>query len=734
MAVSQLLELVNEGQFDAFEARCLEMMEGGGVSLKELVAPFQQLERRGGAARAGTLAQMLVERAGPSEDALATIAIVRVALSGAPESAPLRKILAETYAAAYADSPGFLGVLRASGLESGRPLKATLKLIDFYLTLKPGAALISRADDRVVEVTDVDRENGLVVIRRGDRTNTVPVTELTREYDLIDPNDFRALRQLHPSRLTEMLENDPVSVVTALLHAHGESMTAEQLKGDLSPRFIAPPSWAGWWTKTRALLKRAPNVLVEGRSPVVLTYSPQAVTLEDEVWRVVQAERDAAKWQDALSGYLREKAAHNEPPDAALLERCCDHILKYIHSIEKRRPAEALACAIVLAELTESGAPVREGLREAPMAVLRDAEDPARLLQAIDEDDLLQPAIDALRAARPDAWFDAVEKMLPRCSAAILDYVAGHALEAGHAARVQIFIDRGLADLARHPEVFYWLWKGPRKSEALQLPSALELFNSAMSVLAALTRVAPADKREHEAIKQFRARTRAALALRDYAQVRKCFQLVSDAHAITLRRQFDRLEGVGDNMRSKLLELLRDVHPQLWAERPQRLQPWEEEAVVYCTHEGLRRRTAERDDIVNVQMRENAKRIGEAASHGDLSENSEYKFALEERDLLRARLARVNDDLSRAQPIRAEDVSTDYVSIGSRVRARDASGAVREMTFLGPFEGDVEHGVFSYKAPLSQKLMGLRVGDRTKVALDGHDDELEILEISNALK
>ena len=40
-------------------------------------------------------------------------------------------------------------------------------------------------------------------------------------------------------------------------------------------------------------------------------------------------------------------------------------------------------------------------------------------------------------------------------------------------------------------------------------------------------------------------------------------------------------------------------------------------------------------------MRANAKAIGEAAAHGDLSENSEYRFALEERDLLRARLAQL---------------------------------------------------------------------------------------------
>ena len=41
--------------------------------------------------------------------------------------------------------------------------------------------------------------------------------------------------------------------------------------------------------------------------------------------------------------------------------------------------------------------------------------------------------------------------------------------------------------------------------------------------------------------------------------------------------------------------------------------------------------------------------LGEAASRGDLSENSEYKFAIEERNLLRARLAQLNSEFEGVQ-------------------------------------------------------------------------------------
>jgi transcription elongation factor GreA len=136
-------------------------------------------------------------------------------------------------------------------------------------------------------------------------------------------------------------------------------------------------------------------------------------------------------------------------------------------------------------------------------------------------------------------------------------------------------------------------------------------------------------------------------------------------------------------------------------------------------------------------MKENAKAIGEAASHGDLSENSEYKFALEERDLLRARVANIQNELSLARLLTADDVQTDTVTVGTRVTLeRVDPGAPedhRQMTILGPWEADIERGVYNYRAPMCQKLRGLRVGDTAALDLDGAERQWRIAAIQNAL-
>ena len=58
---------------------------------------------------------------------------------------------------------------------------------------------------------------------------------------------------------------------------------------------------------------------------------------------------------------------------------------------------------------------------------------------------------------------------------------------------------------------------------------------------------------------------------------------------------------------------------------------------------------AELDELLNVRVPENQRAIGEAAAHGDLSENAEYTAALEERDQLMRRAGRVRSEVESAR-------------------------------------------------------------------------------------
>ncbi len=731
MPVSQLLEMAQNGKYSEFETRCLELLEQGELRLSQLTAAFDELEKKGEGERLATLTQMICENIELPARAKEALPLACRALVQTPKDAAVQKLVADLYRHSHGDTPGFDAIMDSSGLLGGRPPRMALKLLDIGLTLEEGDTLISRADDHVVEVVGVDRTHGLFRLRRAGRVTTRPTLEVVREYDRIASDDFRVLRQLRPESLKELIHDDPVKVVVGLIHAHGEHIDADVLKHDLVPRHIDPKDWSSWWTKARTRLKRNPHVVIEGRSPMILTYHAEGMTLEEETWEAIEAARDIGQWISTLEGYLREVKARREKPDASLLQRFYDHLVRYIHAIRNVRPSEALACALAIGRLEEKGVPATDESRALPVEMLRTAAAPGKMLMSLEQDNLRDRALAALKTARPDDWADYVVEWLEVAPANLLDALSADALEAGRGDAVQALIDRGLNEPAEHPELLFWLWKGPKHAKSFDRPSDDELFRMILDTISTLGRSVAA---EDVIVRTFRMRMRAALALRSYAKARACLERLSEEAAITVKHQLQRLEGMGDNTPAKLLDALRDTHPVLWVVKQKRIEPWEDPETLWCTQAGMERRVAERDELLNVKMRENAKRIGEAASHGDLSENSEYKFALEERDFLRAQLAKLNDELSRAAVIEPLEIPEDHVGIGTQVVLRTtADGAERTMTFLGPFETDVEQGVYSYMAPMSQRIMGLHTGDRVTVPLDGHDLELEIVSIRNAL-
>jgi transcription elongation GreA/GreB family factor len=731
MPQSRWLQLAEDGDLDAFETQCLEALEEGDLPLAELVAAFEELEKRSQADRVATLGQMVLENLDADADPPAALRIARVALLGDPQNQELRKRAATLYRRVHGDKPGFDTLLQMSGLESGRPARNAVSLIDVCLTLEPGAPLISRAEDVVVEVLEVDRENGLVMLKHPQRSKAITASELSREYERVAPDDFRVLRALKPERLAELLESDPVAVVIGLIHARGEVLDQDLLKHELVPKYISAQDWPKWWSRARAKLQRSPHVIIEGRAPVVLRYTAEAQTLEDTTWETFASQNDPSDWLTTLEGYLREKRKHKEPPDAGFLTRCHAHLDQQRASIKDKRPSEALACALVSAHIHEATGNTRSDAQQHAAELLRRSDDPAGLIAGLTNEKLWTCALETIPNARPEDAAARVVELVPLAPAPLLDRIITIAREAGLLEMVQTHIDTALADPADSTELIYWLWRGPEDPADLRLPTNITLFASIIETLSALGRTLYPDR---EVMRRFRQRMRAALTLHDYARARACIQQMGTARAVTLRTQLERLEGVGENARSALLKLLRKAHPDVVVVRQRRIEPWENPDVLWNTAAGIKRKTKERDHLVNVSMRENAKRIGEAAAHGDLSENSEYRFALEERDLLRARLAQMNHDLAIAQEIDASQVPTNHIGIGSRVTLRDISdGTSRVMTFLGSFDTDVENGIYNYRAPLSKQLMGRRVGDRTTLTLDERERVLEVARIANAL-
>ncbi len=152
---------------------------------------------------------------------------------------------------------------------------------------------------------------------------------------------------------------------------------------------------------------------------------------------------------------------------------------------------------------------------------------------------------------------------------------------------------------------------------------------------------------------------------------------------------------------------------------------------VFLTPEGLIKLENELDISKTVRRKEIATRIKTALDFGDLSENSEYDQAKNEQAQLEERIAKLETMLRNAKLIDEDEITTDVVSIGSKVVVNDLEyDEEMEYVIVGSAEADPFEGKISNESPLGSSLLGKKPGDQVEVKVPDGSIKYEILKIT----
>jgi transcription elongation factor GreA len=152
--------------------------------------------------------------------------------------------------------------------------------------------------------------------------------------------------------------------------------------------------------------------------------------------------------------------------------------------------------------------------------------------------------------------------------------------------------------------------------------------------------------------------------------------------------------------------------------------------IIPVTRAGYEKLRAELEELQSVQMPAIAKRIAEARSEGDLSENAEYHGARESQGMLQAKINLLSDKLARAAIVDTSKLPRDEVVFGATVVVKDLDfGDQETFTMVGAGEEDYENGRIMVTSPLAQGLLGRKVGEKVDIAVPAGTVRFEILEI-----
>ncbi|HET9213355.1 MAG TPA: transcription elongation factor GreA [Gaiellaceae bacterium] len=154
---------------------------------------------------------------------------------------------------------------------------------------------------------------------------------------------------------------------------------------------------------------------------------------------------------------------------------------------------------------------------------------------------------------------------------------------------------------------------------------------------------------------------------------------------------------------------------------------------VILTPEGHVRLREEIEHLSTVKRREVAERIKQAREFGDIAENSEYDDAKNEQAMLEHRIATLEERLKNARVIEKNEITTDVVSVGTRVRLRDVDAKETiEYTIVGSAEANPAEQKLSNESPVGRAIIGRKKGETVEVAAPRGSLKYKIMDIQAA--
>ena len=152
------------------------------------------------------------------------------------------------------------------------------------------------------------------------------------------------------------------------------------------------------------------------------------------------------------------------------------------------------------------------------------------------------------------------------------------------------------------------------------------------------------------------------------------------------------------------------------------------------TREGYNQLNEELEHLITVVRKENAERLKEAISLGDISENAEYDAAKDAQAETEERISEIEEILRTAKIVdetAESDDSDDTVQTGRTIKIKDLIlGIEATYKIVGTTESDPLNGKLSNASLVGQHLIGNKAGDIVEFAIPDGMAKYEILEVT----
>ncbi|HVR38761.1 MAG TPA: GreA/GreB family elongation factor, partial [Thermoanaerobaculia bacterium] len=598
--------------------------------------------------------------------------------------AQLRAQVEEALRKAFGDHRGFARAYQFSGFAdaASNPIERAEK-IEIWLNYDEGEMFFMTGRGAGI-VTELNPELGICRLDfEKEKRVSVPLGAAVKFLQPLPKGHVLREKFADPDKLKKEATSSAPQFVARVLQSFGRPMTMPEIR-DAVIGIVPDDKWTSWWTSAR----KNPQVVVSGTgAKATYAWTGSADAAASAVRRDFdraepKAKLELAKKHSARSKELADYFSSSLASEATRIARTDAALAWQILTVLETLPGEYTATIEPKSLLTGAMA--------------------SRTVAAIGDKPMREKALAVVRENHPDWTKVYSEAFFLDDEPRLLTIIFSALEEAGQTEIRDRLIDETLRYPRRHPRAFYWYVKRLNDDESLADKATYTLL---FQIMDALT---------HDEFSPVRARLKDLFDKGGLA-IRIITNQNNEEQARKLVEILDRYGMIEEYRRENVKSAAVMKHPSL-------LEPQAEP--VYTTAESLERKRAELVQLKNVEIPANSKALQAAREMGDLRENFEYKAARARAEYLAARVGELQSELSRVRVLEPGQIDVSVVRIGTKITLSNGD-VLRDITILGPWESDPEHGVYSNQSEVAKKLMGHATGDI--VTFMGNDYQIEAI-------
>ena len=582
-------------------------------------------------------------------------------------------------------------------------------------TMEPGSYVIHRSWGFGQIKSYDDASQRLLIDFKDKKKHPMDPAFCITTMDVLPANHLLVRKETEPKKVLELITDNPAQLVVEALQAYpNNAATVIEMEITLA-QVVGEDKFKKWWAAAKKLVAKDPRVSVPEKKTDCYVVREIPVSAEDEILEQFTTTRSARR-RIALAEELMDATGKKDiKADLSIVLKGVADAVKDSNQLDASERLYGASVRDDLAAYTGSEVAF-EPTQASLVAVVRDLPSIAEKVPVHFQSRFLE----LIHATPPIESRDILFNLLKTSQGKFTTECINFLVEHDHSAELAATLTRWQTEQNLRAPVLLWIVKNRHSKKFAKLLNELISPRLLSSIFFAI---------DYEALQAASARR---IPLGDILSedTDLISDLLSTADPETARDLANTLmlnQGFEELTKKSLLARFIKIFPKIQSLVAADAESKEEQLLV--SKPSFERKREEYETIVSKKIPENSKAIATAREHGDLKENSEYKMAKQDQQVLMAQKTNLEKELGRARVSNFKEASTDQVGAGTIVTVT-ASGKTTTYTILGAWDGDAEKNIISYKTALGAALVGKKVGDTVKVKTGSSDEDYTIVSIA----